>query len=1778
MTSQAVPEDTKEFKDLVRQRGSIKGRLTIFANYLKGLEEFGTNKIPISSIQELSLRTEKIESLFSDYDKCQLKIEVLCSLIDEQIKEREITENIFYTSISAAQSLLQAHPKATLEVTDCASVASCSNVNMQVKLPIIKLPTFDGNYFMWLEYRDTFQSLIHNNESVPEINKFHYLRSSLEGSASLVIKAIEFTSTNYRIAWDLLCQRYDNKNILIYNHLKALFKIDPLTRESHKSLRYIIDLVTKNLRALKTLDLPVDSWDILIIFMVSTKLDPVTSMKWEEYRNDLDDLPRFSQFIEFLRNRADLLETALANKSDRHEQNINFRYHHKNDNKNSLTHNNKYTNSLQNNNHKFAKSFVTSATTSKPTGPLSCPLCGKTHRIIDCESFKNLTLDKRWNEVRKLNLCSNCLRRGHDMSVCYIGPCRLCNEKHNTILHKDKNSHTNSSPVTLSLRTAGQVLLGTALVEVTNPENEATYRARALLDAGSQSSFVTHNLKHKLKINSHKLDYVTISGINNVQVPIADRCNVFINSLTDSFNFDLNCFVVPEITSKLPNTFVNISSLNLPDDLQYADPNFNIPSNIDLLLGAEVFFDILCPQKISLGRNMPTLQSTKLGWVVAGPLGLDGSQPPKSIHCHFTREINENLTKFWNLEEVPSSNSIMTTDEEFCEEHFLKHTTRKSDGRFSVSMPIRDNPETALGESYKMATKRYFNLEKRLNKNPELKKQYINFIQEYDSLGHLTRIDKPKFGYYLPHHAVIRECSETTKLRVVFDASAKTTNKKSLNDIQCVGPVVQDDLFNILIRFRQHKFVLTGDIQKMYRQILINESQRQLQLIVWRDDESKPLEVLQLNTVTYGTASAPFLSTRCLLQLALECSNQDISEIIKQDIYMDDLLTGADYEDDLKRILEEVTRELHSGGFPLHKFRSNCPQIFEDSTLTNSLDLSNQASVLGVQWTPNTDTLSFSIKLDTLNDKITKRLILSNTCKIFDPLGLLSPCTVTLKILLQKLWQLKLSWDEQVPNDIKKVWLKMIGSLDDLLSLSVPRHVMCLSPVKIEIHCFVDASQQAYAACVYMRTVSNTKNINIKLICAKTRVAPLKAVTIPRLELCAALLGARLVAKVSESFRCPIHTKKFWSDSTITLGWIKTHPKTLKTFVCNRINEIHELTERTSWRHIPTDINPADMASRGVEPKCVLNSSLWWEGPDFLKKPESQWPQSPNPETNLPEIKSLKTTIAEKEHKIIKFENWSNSSKLKRIFAYIIRFINNCKNNSNKTKGQLTQRELDQSLTYLLKLAQNECFSHEITLINRKHKLTSSSLLQLSPFLDDRGVLRVGGRLDNTNFNFEKKHPILLDAKHHFTKLLMRAEHLRLLHAGPQLLLSSFRDQFWPLGGRTLARKIVRQCVTCTRHRGKTMEPLMGQLPSTRVTQSFPFQICGTDFAGPFYISSKKGRGNRISKCYLCLFICFCTKALHLEIVSDLSSNAFIASLRRFISRRGKPNQIYCDNGTNFIGANNELNKVVQLNLRAMQDFTAEEGIKFNFNPPYSPTLGGLWEAGVKSAKFHLKRVLGDLSLTYEELSTLCTQIEAVLNSRPLTPLTSDPNDLSPLTPGHFLIGRPLTSLPAAPNITERKIKTRYQMLESLRVHFWRRWHNEYLSELQQKTKWRIPYENIKNDALVIFKDKTLPPMKWKLGRVIKLYPGKDGVCRIADFRTQRGVERRALNKVCPLLQGDDDVSDEPLTKAPVAAAASSSAPAEEAPRCLRQPRGRRGVKGKRGARARAGRGASTSH
>lgn len=730
---------------------------------------------------------------------------------------------------------------------------------------------------------------------------------------------------------------------------------------------------------------------------------------------------------------------------------------------------------------------------------------------------------------------------------------------------------------------------------------------------------------------------------------------------------------------------------------------------------------------------------------------------------------------------------------------------------------------------------------------------------------------------------------------------------------------------------------------------------------------------------------------------------------------MDDIFCGANSISELKEIKHQLIQLCEAGCFPLQKWRSNCPELLpqnpdktnEDTTVEIEPSLNK---ILGLVWHSDTDTLHFSVLPQHIT-RVTKRIILSEIARLYDPLGLISPILITVKIILQELWLNKVDWDDNLPPELQQRWNNFRQQLKELNQLSIPRWLgLNQSNSLVEIHGFSDASNLAMAAVVYIRVNDKKEEFSTRLVCSKTRVAPLKRLTIPRLELAAALLLARLVKHTSKALGLQEVPVYLWTDSSVALTWITANPSRWKDFVRNRVTAIQEALPLAKWRFVSGKQNPADCASRGLRPDQFCNHKLWWSGPNWLTKPFTSWPTTenkPTPEEDLEERpRSVNVVIIKRPYWEL-LDKYSSFKKLHRITAICRRFASRLRKISRSSLFfPITPDELEDSHLFWIKIVQQSWFSYELQILAKGGNLPRSNpLIRLIPFIDRNGLLRVGGRLHNAKIDEEAKHPYILPKTSPLTKLIIAEAHLRTLHGGTQVTLGLIRQTCWIVGGRVPVRSFILKCTRCVRYRGLRAQQLMGQLPSPRVTPSRPFFNTGLDYAGPINLKTWKGRAARSYKGYLAIFVCLATSAIHLEIVTDYTTEAFIASYKRFSARRGICATLQSDCGTNFVGADAALRKrftSTSKELREIATLLANDGTKWIFNPPSAPHFGGKWEAAVKSTKYHLLRMIGDTALTYEELSTVITQIEAVLNSRPLCPLSDDVSDYAALTPGHF--------------------------------------------------------------------------------------------------------------------------------------------------------------------------------
>nr|XP_049464868.1 uncharacterized protein LOC120956216 [Anopheles coluzzii] len=1296
------------------------------------------------------------------------------------------------------------------------------------------------------------------------------------------------------------------------------------------------------------------------------------------------------------------------------------------------------------------------------------------------------------------------------------------------------SDHGQANPI---LRAAVAREASETMVQVVNVDGTRIW-ARALLDGGSQINIVTERLVQLLRVqkrNEHHL----LGGIGKAQHSSHHSVSLAIHSHCSTFKASWKFHVLREVTWDQPAHAVNPEGLNLPKGVTLADPHFYEPGPIDLLIGREGYNDLLLGNILRLNSPKLLLQNTELGWIVSGQVsqGLTHSSLVLNVMT-----LNDQLSRFWELEGCYSP-AMLSVEEAECEAAFVQTTSRDHEGRFVVALPTRTERLNQLGDSYEAASRRLQSLCRRLNIDSKLKQGYSKFLQEYLDLGHMEEIpsDRHDIGktYYMPHHCVVRPDSLTTKLRVVFDASSSTDTGVSLNDALMVGPSVQDDLLSLLLRFRVPRFAILADIEKMYRQIWVKESDRPLQRILWKESADDRIRIYQLKTVTYGTACAPYLATRCLQALAKEGETRypRASKVLEQDFYMDDMITGVESVEDGRIICSEINQLLQSAGFHLRKWASNSSELLEqipaelqiEGDVLN-IDRSTSIKALGLRWMPSSDQLGFSVPGWKESEIITKRIALSDAAKLFDPLGLLGPVIVVAKCFMQELWKNENTWDEPLESERQQFWLRFREQLADLTSLTIPRRAIG-GTVRIEAHGFSDASLRAYGACIYIRAESSDGQVSVRLLCAKSKVAPIpntkrkKNVSLPRLELSGALLLSHLWQKVKQGVKLELKIN-FWVDSTIVLHWLSSSPSRWKQFVANRVAEIQHQTYKMPWSYVASEHNPADIISRGMMPLQLMDSQLWWQGPSWLHFPSQAWPTNkPNTEISSEDLeeRSIVATSQQVPPNFL-FDLFSSYEKLVRLTAYLLRFMYNCQptHRGNLRKGFLKIDELVSASLTLVRLAQQETFAEELRDVRQTGAVKPNSKLKtLTPILKE-GILRVGGRLRNAPVSYERKHPIILAFSHPLTLLIARSYHRQYLHAGQQELISSLRERFWPLRVRNLARKVVYECVSCFRSKPTTAEQIMGDLPRERVNPVLPFYNTGVDLCGPLFYRQTNKKAAPI-KCYVAVFVCLVIKAVHVELIADLSTPAFISTLKRFIARRGKPSVIQCDNAKNFRGADRALKEMYELFQKqqhqdAVTTYCGTEGITFNFIPPRSPHFGGIWEAAVKSLKRHLKATIGSSILRRDDLETILVQVEACLNSRPLTALSNDPEDLEILTPGHFLIQRALTSVlePSYAEIPGNRLD-RYQQLQEYVRRIWKRWNRDYLSGLHPRTRWTSRRDNVREGTMVLLKEDNLPPLKWRFGRVLKIYPGDDGLVRVVDVKTKDGIYRRAITKICIL-------------------------------------------------------------
>ncbi|XP_067613910.1 uncharacterized protein [Eurosta solidaginis] len=764
--------------ELKQQRANTKKNITRIRNIVEASLRTGGK---VLSTAEYKCRLGILESYFKQVLSIQTDIEKL----DTEVGGRADLQGLYVATKLAIQTQLVEDHNISLSETNCA-------VHHSTKFPKLKLPTFSGKYSEYQNFIVSFKQVIDKEYSLSNIEKFNHLRNSLQGQALETVDAFQVTNENYPKALERLKERYDNKTLIFLENISALFELSSLSKPNPSQLRSLIDKASAIYGSLLYLGNDKDISHAMLIYLVLQKSDEQTNKKWKESL-DFKTLPKWDDCVKVLERHCQYLESMQTSSVG----------------SSVFPGSNKSTTSKvknQTSGHSFTCSKI------------PCVVCSDTHhRIHNCDRFKSLNATHRFEQVKKIGLCINCLAKGHQVSQCPSSyRCKVCSKQHHSLLHRGSTTSPLSQEAAVHTlmhnSTSDQVILATAKILVR--DSLGNYRlGKALLDSCSQVNFITEEFAQSLSLPKFK-ENIEIQGIANDSVDVK-------------------------------------------------------------------------------------------------------------------------MEKLWRIEEVPVNSEPWTREQTTCEQLYRTTVSRNQTGRIFVKIPFKDDP-SCLGDSYTTALRRFNSQERRLEKSSSLKDQYVDFMAEYERLGHMSIVENPNLNephYYIPHHCVLKPTSTTTKLRVVFDASCRTTSQKSLNGIQLVGPTLQSELILLLLRFRLYRFVLTADIVKMYRQVLVDHSDRRFQYILWRSSPAEEIRTYQLNTVTYGMASAPYLAIQSLLYLAEQHQDQFPlgSKIVKSSFYVDDLLCGSNDLTELLQLKEELIGLLALGGFELSKWHSNHHQIRQKS-------------------------------------------------------------------------------------------------------------------------------------------------------------------------------------------------------------------------------------------------------------------------------------------------------------------------------------------------------------------------------------------------------------------------------------------------------------------------------------------------------------------------------------------------------------------------------------------------------------------------------------------------------------------------------------------------------------------------------------------------------------------------------------------------------------------------------------------------------------------------------
>lgn len=1394
----------------------------------------------------------------------------------------------------------------------------------------------------------------------------------------------------------------------------------------------------------------------------------------------------------------------------------------------------------------------------------TCPLHRTDgHALVDCKKFMGQAPSQRKSVLFQHGRCFRCFGPHRVASCTSNMTCSSCSsDKHHTLLHwkavvvdkssvqpestvvsnvtqSDKSSSnldrdevvrtlaTGSSFANIGFKSCGR----TIPVQISYLSNSVN--CFAIIDDQSTSSFVTPELCRLLDCpDSGQVKY-SLTTLDTFSVSKHGRIckGLRISPIGDtSVVFDLPAVITND---SIPDTSSDFASSDLVESIpsvsSYAKhfPPDQGKLAVQALIGRDAAS--LMHAKFHT-TDPPLVVETPLGWALVGPV-LDGSYESKlstfSYCClsdHF-RALPE-PARF--QKSIIDSNvgddkpGLSQEDRKFLEA--MDRARVSETGHIQLPLPRR-SPEIELPNNKFAVQRRMRSTLASLARSPAKLSDCTNFVQKMIDKKHIeqvppSEIDKPAF--FVPAFPVTHP--KKKKTRIVFD-SAAAFDGVSLNSILLQGPDQTNSLLVVLLRFRLGNIAVAADIESMFHCFLVEPHDRDLMRFFWyaNNDTNSPITQYRARVHIFGNCSSPAVANYGLRFAASFASDDELSakNFITDCFYVDDGLLATHSVSEAVTTVTRTCELLSRFNIRLHKIISNSAEVLDKFPVSElaaekSELLTNQTDqrALGVRWDLQSDNLS--IVSPNVSLKLTKRGIVALCNSIFDPLGIASPVVLGIRLLFRDIIDQcrTFGWDDPLPDSFRSAVEHYVSQLHTVSSLSIPRSVLPFGVSEVSsltLHVFSDASMDALGFVAYLVSKSRDGHVIVRFVLAGNKVAPRAACTVPRMELCAAVAAVRACQTVHESLQFSIDRTQFYTDSRVVLGYIANTKRRFQRYVSNRVNAILRGSAISDWKYVPTDENPADIASR-PHSATALCESRWRSGPDFLKNINSEdYDFQPVEADSLPELvrerpvlsSSVQEIQPEPFHELFRLSRWNVAvGTMITILTFTQHLLFSVFSMPTQSRATLRER----AIRLLLTSAQRCINLTKLPTAWRK----------LTPFVED-GLVRAKGRIGRAPVEFGFRHPVILDGQHRISTLLVDYFHQRTGHQGRRITAAALRDGgYLIIGAARLIRFRLSKCYSCRLLRALPSPQFMADLPVDRLEARPPFESCGMDCFGPYQIPLRVTRRSpSSSKIWLLLFCCLYSRAVHIEVLLSMSTEAFINAFRRFVSLRGACKRVRCDKGTNFVGAANLFNELTIANQLERQ-----YNVDFAFNPPGASHFGGVFESKIRSVRRVLDQTIAIASgrLTFDEFVTLVAEAASVVNSTPYIDVVD--SEIQPLSPSVLLFAKRFDNAPPLLEPTEADLSAygtrRWRRVQFLAHSFWVRWRSEFLANLTARSKWLRPTRNLCVGDIVLLLEKNAPRCNWPLARVVEAQRANDGLVRRVTVVTATGrkLERASASLI----------------------------------------------------------------